>query len=248
MTCVIIEDEAVAARRLKKLIEKNGLNVVAELHSISESIAWFQQNIDPDLIFLDIQLGDGISFEIFEKVQPKSAIIFTTAYDEYALRAFKLNSIDYLLKPIQEIELAKAIDKFKINQQPQIAISPMQIQQLLQANFERKYRERFLVKIGQKLKTFEMENIAMFYSENKGTYLNSEDRSYLIDSYLDEIETQLDPKVFFRISRQALVNLNFIDEILSHSGSRLILTIHGIENRWVVSREKVQDFKNWLAK
>lgn len=248
MNCIIIEDEAVAARRLKRLINKNGVNVLTELHSVQEAIAWFQQNADPDLIFLDIQLGDGISFEIFEEIQPKSAIIFTTAYDEYALRAFKFNSIDYLLKPIQEKELIKAINKFKSTQQNQVAISPLQIQQLLQANFESKYRERFLVKIGQKLKTIETEKISLFYSENKGTYIQTENRNYLIDNSLEEVVEQMNPSEFFRISRQALVHLPFIEEIVSHSGSRLLLTMQGSDEKWVVSRERVQDFKLWLAK
>lgn len=248
MNCIIIEDEAVAARRLNKLIEHNGIQVLAELHSVQESIDWFKQNGEPDLIFLDIQLGDGISFEIFEEIQPKSAIIFTTAYDEYALRAFKFNSIDYLLKPIQEKELVKAIDKFKNMQQPQISFSPLQIQQLLQANFESKYRERFLVKIGQKLKTIETENISLFYSENKGTYIQTENRNYLIDNSLEELEEQMNPNQFYRISRKALVHLPFIEEIVSHSGSRLLLTMQGSKEKWIVSRERVQDFKIWLAK
>lgn len=248
MNCIIIEDEAVAARRLKKLIERNGLQVMAELHSVQASIDWFQHHDEPDLIFLDIQLGDGISFEIFEAIQPKSAIIFTTAYDEYALRAFKFNSIDYLLKPIQEKELVKAIEKFKNTQQPHISFSAMQIQQLLQANFESKYRERFLVKIGQKLKTIETEKISLFYSENKGTYIQTEKRNYLIDNSLEELEEQMNPDQFFRISRQALVHLPFIQEIVSHSGSRLLLTMQGSSAKWMVSRERVQDFKLWLAK
>lgn len=248
MTCIIIEDEAVASRRLRKLIERNGLLVLETLHTVKESIAWFQQNSDPDLIFLDIQLGDGISFEIFEKVQPKSAIIFTTAYDEYALRAFKFNSIDYLLKPIQEKELVKAINKFTSTQQNQVLFSPMQIQQLLQTNFENKYRERFLVKIGQKLKTIETKDISLFYSENKGTYIQSNDRSYLIDNPLEEITEQMNPKEFYRISRKALIHLPFIKEIVAHSGNRLLITMQGSDEKWTVSREKVQDFKTWLER
>lgn len=248
LSCVIVEDEAVAARRLKKMLQNNGIQSVAELHSVKESVAWFTRNPSPDLIFLDIQLGDGISFEIFEQVEPESAIIFTTAYDEYALRAFKFNSIDYLLKPIQEKELQKALEKFRQMQPQQFSFSHTQLQQLLQANFESRYRERFLVKIGQKLKTIETKDVALFYSENKGTYILNDGRSYLIENSLEELEEQLDPDQFFRISRQAIVNLSFIAEIVSHSGSRLLLSMKNSADKWTVSREKVQDFKLWLAK
>lgn len=248
MTTIIIEDEAIAARRLKKLIENQGLEVIAELHSVKEAVNWFQKNKAPEIMFLDIQLSDGISFEIFEKVQPNSAIIFTTAYDEYALKAFKFNSIDYLLKPIQEKELIKAIEKFKANRPQSFSFTSLQIQQLLQTNFESKFRERFLVEVGQRLKTIETQNIALFYSENKGTYLLNKNRSYLINNSLDDLETQIDDSDFFRISRKAIVNLNYIDDIFSHSGNRLILKVNGIDNQWIVSRERVGDFKNWLAK
>lgn len=248
MTTIIIEDEAIAARRLKKLIEKQGLEVIAELHSVKEAVNWFQKNKAPEIMFLDIQLSDGISFEIFEKVQPNSAIIFTTAYDEYALKAFKFNSIDYLLKPIQEKELIKAIEKFKASRPQSFSFTSLQIQQLLQTNFESKFRERFLVEVGQRLKTIETQNIALFYSQNKATYLLNKSRSYLINNSLDDLETQIDDSNFFRISRKAIVNLNFIDDIFSHSGNRLILKVNGIDNQWIVSRERVSDFKNWLAK
>lgn len=248
MNCIIIEDEAVASRRLRKLTENQGLNVLAELHSVQDSLAWFKTHDDPELIFLDIQLGDGLSFEIFEEIQPKSAIIFTTAYDEYALKAFKFNSIDYLLKPIQEKDLKIAVEKFRNSRQPQLSFTPWQIQQLLQSNFESIYRERFLVKIGNKLKTLETKDIALFYSKNKGTYIQHENRSYPVENSLEELENQLNPNEFFKISRQALINLHNIEEIMSHSGNRLILSMKGSDEKWVVSRERVQDFKLWLAK
>ncbi|MDO5656007.1 MAG: LytTR family DNA-binding domain-containing protein [Flavobacteriaceae bacterium] len=228
-------------KHLKHFLIASGLALFVLVFS------WFKQNAEPDVIFLDIQLGDGISFEIFEEIQPKSFIIFTTAYDQYALRAFKLNSIDYLLKPIQEMELQRAIEKFKSTKLQSIVFTPLQIRELLEANFENKFRERFLVKIGQKFKRIETDKIALFYSENKGTYIQTEFRNYLIDHSIEEIEEQVNPERFFRISRQALVHLPFINEIISHSGSRLLLTLEGSDKKWLVSREKVQDFKNWLA-
>jgi two-component system response regulator LytT len=217
------------------------------LNSVKESVDWFQKNEEPDLIFLDIQLGDGISFEIFEKVQPKSSIIFTTAYDEYALKAFKFNSIDYLLKPINKVDLRNAIGKFKERNSP-VVWDAFQLQSLLTNNFDNKYRERFLVKVGSNLKTIQTENISCFYSKNKGTYLFTDNREYPIEQTLGDLETQLNPKDFFRISRNAVVNLRHIDNISTHSGSRYQLFIKNVEEELIVSRERVNDFKTWLEK
>ncbi len=244
---IIIEDEKPAARYLTRLLEKQEIEPVAVLNGVKESIEWFRQNPEPDLIFLDIQLGDGISFEIFEQVQPQSSIIFTTAYDEYAIKAFKLNSIDYLLKPINEIDLKRAITKFKQQNTP-VLWDAFQLKSLLINNFENKFRERFLVKIGSNLKTIETENISCFYSKNKGTYLFTENREYPIEQTLGDLETQLNPKDFFRISRNAIVNLRYIDNITTHSGSRYQLFIKGVEEELIVSRERVNDFKMWLEK
>lgn len=247
MNCIIIEDEKPAARYLMRMLQKQGLEPAAVLNSVQEAVEWLRNNPDPDLIFLDIQLGDGVSFEIFEQIQPKSAIIFTTAYDEYALRAFKFNSIDYLLKPINESDLSGAIDKFRRNNRA----SPwdlMQLKALLSQNFENPYRERFLVKVGANLKTIETENIACFYAKEKATYLFSEGREYPIESSLNDLESQLDPKIFFRISRNAIVNLKFIDKIISYSGSRFKLFVNRVEEELIVSRERVNNFKQWLEK
>lgn len=245
MNCIIIEDEKPAARYLERLLQKQAIAPVAVLNSVKESIAWFESHPEPDLIFLDIQLGDGISFEIFEQVQPKSAIIFTTAYDEYALKAFKFNSIDYLLKPINETELKKALAKFKLQHRP-ADWDFLKLKEILSQNFENKFRERFLVKVGGNLKTIETENISCFYSKDKATYLFTENREYPFEMSLGEIEAQLNPKEFFRISRNAIVNLKFIDKIKSHSGSRYILDIKNVSDELIVSRERTADFKNWL--
>lgn len=247
MKSIIIEDEKPAARYLLRLLQNQGIEPLAMLHSVKEAVQWFQQNPEPDLIFLDIQLGDGVSFEIFEQIQPKSSIIFTTAYDEYALKAFKFNSIDYLLKPINEIDLRRAITKFNEKNTP-VLWDAFQLKSLLVNNFENKYRERFLVKVGNNLKTIETENISCFYSKNKGTYLCHENREYPIEQTLNDLESQLNPKDFFRISRNAIVNLRFIENITTHSGSRYQLFIKNVEEELIVSRERVNDFKIWLEK
>lgn len=245
MNCIIIEDEKPAARYLMRLLQKQGLEPKAVLNSVKESIQWLKENPEPDLIFLDIQLGDGISFEIFEEIQPKSAIIFTTAYDEYAIRAFKFNSIDYLLKPINEKDLKTALDKFKQNAFP-ANWDILQLKSLLNQNFESTYRERFLIKVGSNLKTIETENVSCFYSKNKSTYLFTDNREYPIESSLGDLETQLNPKDFFRISRNAIVNLKFIENIKTHSGSRFQLELKNVKEELIVSRERVNDFKQWL--
>ncbi|WP_310557091.1 LytTR family DNA-binding domain-containing protein [Flavobacterium sp.] len=252
MTTIIIEDEKPAARLLHRKLEKLNLKVDVMLHSVEESIEWFSTNQHPDLIFLDIQLSDGLSFEIFEKITIKSAVIFTTAFDEYALRAFKLNSIDYLLKPIDEDELEIAISKFKTNfpkREPNLQLDFEQIKKMLQNPFEKNFKTRFTVKIGQQLKVILIGEIECFFSENKGTYIHTFDnRNYLIDSTLEVLENELDAKNFFRISRKFIVPLSSIKEILMYSNSRLKVILPTYkDDEVVVSREKVQEFKTWIG-
>ncbi len=171
MQVIIIEDEKPSARRLMRMLESHQVEVLTMLHSVEESIAWFETNKHPDLIFLDIQLSDGLSFEIFDKIEINSAIIFTTAYDEYALQAFKLNSIDYLLKPIDEDELKAAIAQYKSQQKQSsnVQLNFEDIKKLLTNPVEREYKKRFTVKIGQHLRMIPVDEIECFYSENKGT-------------------------------------------------------------------------------
>ncbi|CAH0336303.1 Sensory transduction protein LytR [Flavobacterium sp. CECT 9288] len=255
MTTLIIEDEKPAARLLQRKVEKLGVQVQTMLHSVEEAVQWFSANEHPDLIFLDIQLSDGLSFEIFEKVEIKSAVIFTTAYDEYALRAFKLNSIDYLLKPIDEDDLEVAVAKFKSLLPKQevpiqnLAIDFEQIKKMLSNPFEKNYKKRFTVKIGQHLKVISIEEIECFFSENKGTYIHTYDnRNYLIDVTLENLEQGLDPKDFFRISRKFIIPMKAIKEIVLYSNSRLKVVLPTYkEDEVVVSREKVTDFKTWIG-
>jgi DNA-binding LytR/AlgR family response regulator len=251
LNIIIIEDEKPAARLLQRKVEKLGLKVTKMLHSVEESMVWFQNNSHPDLIFLDIQLSDGLSFELFEQIEIKSAVIFTTAYDEYALRAFKLNSIDYLLKPIDEDELSVAILKFK-NQFQKNTISNLDfdaIKRMLINPVEKEYKSRFSVKIGQQLKVISIDEIECFYSENKGTYIHTIDnRDYLIDSTLEVVEAEINPKEFYRVSRKFIVPLKAVKEILVYSNSRLKIILPTYkDDEVIVSRERVSNFKEWIG-
>ncbi|CAL2064608.1 LytTR family DNA-binding domain-containing protein [Tenacibaculum sp. 190524A05c] len=250
MNVLIIEDEKPAARRLNRMLNALDIQVNTMLHSVEEAINWFQSNTHPDLIFLDIQLSDGLSFEIFEEIPVKSAIIFTTAYDEYALKAFKLNSIDYLLKPIDDDELKVAVDKYK-QQQPaesSLQVNIDEIRKLLINPIDRKYKKRFTIKIGQHIKIIHTDNIECLYSENKSTYIHtSENRNYLIDHSLEHWHDQLNPELFFRVNRTYIVHINAIKDIVAYSNSRLKLVLHSYdEQEIIVSRERVKDFKNWI--
>ncbi|QNJ98459.1 LytR/AlgR family response regulator transcription factor [Constantimarinum furrinae] len=250
MKVLIIEDEKPSARRLQRMLNKLDVQVDQMLHSVEESKEWFSKNIHPDLIFLDIQLSDGLSFEIFDSVEVKSAIIFTTAFDEYALQAFKLNSIDYLLKPIDEEELSTAVTKYRSLKPKEQAIQLNfdDIKKLLVNPVEREYKKRFTTKIGQHIKMIPVDEIECVYSENKGTYAHTvEGRDYLLDTTLEQLEEELEPELFFRINRKFFVNINAIRDIISYTNSRLQLKLNSYkEQEVIVAREKVRDFKLWL--
>lgn len=251
MNIIIIEDEKPAARLLQRKVEKLGLQVDTLLHSVEESINWFNANTHPDLIFLDIQLSDGLSFEIFETIDIKSAVIFTTAYDEYALRAFKLNSIDYLLKPIDEDDLEIAVNKFKARNTsaPNLSLDFEMIKKMLVNPMDRNFKKRFTIKMGQQLKMINIEEVECFFSENKGTYLHTFDnRDYLLDITLEQLETELDPKDFYRVSRKFIVPMKAIKEIQIYSNSRLKVILPSYkDDEVIVARERVNDFKEWLG-
>ena len=251
MNIIIIEDEKPAARLLQRKVEKLGLQINTLLHSVEESIHWFQNNQHPDLIFLDIQLSDGLSFEIFENIEINSAVIFTTAYDEYALRAFKLNSIDYLLKPIDEEELETAVNKFKARNSntPNLSLDFEMIKKMLVNPIDRTFKKRFTIKMGQQLKMISIDEVECFFSENKGTYLHTfENRNYLLDITLEQLETELDPQNFFRVSRKFIIPLKGIKEIQLHSNSRLKVILPTYkDDEVIVGREKVADFKTWIG-
>ena len=250
MKVIIIEDEKPSARRLQRMLTTLDINVDTLLHSVKESIHWFENNEHPDLIFLDIQLSDGLSFEIFDAVKITSPIIFTTAYDEYALQAFKLNSIDYLLKPIDDEELEVAINQYTVQlpKKQAVNIDFNDIKKMLTNPIEREYKKRFSIKVGQHLKLINIDEIECIYSENKGTYLHTtEGRNYLLDTTLEKLEEELEPQTFFRINRKFFVNIHAIKDMISYTNSRLQIKLNSYnDHNVIVARERVKDFKAWL--
>ncbi|WP_192347510.1 LytTR family DNA-binding domain-containing protein [Algoriphagus sp. Y33] len=248
MKILIIEDENPAANLLKIQINKHfpSSEIVGNLDSISTSISWFQQNPQPDLIFCDIQLADGVSFEIFEKVHLSTPIIFTTAFDQYAIKAFKVNAIDYLLKPIDPEDLARAVDKYKTNQIR--ATIDLSVLKSLLAPPESTFKSRFLVKYGDKIQSIPTGDISFFSSEERVTFLQTQQgKNYVLESTLEQTEAQVDPKIFFRLNRKYLSSMEAIDGIFSYSNSRLKVTLKKCADQDIlISREKVGDFKKWL--
>ena len=243
---VIIEDEKPAARKLERLISLfPDLEVVAILHSVEEGLEWFQNNAHPDLIFSDIVLGDGLSFDIFEKIPTRSFMIYTTAFDQYTLKAFKLNSIDYLLKPIMEEDLEKAINKFKSFLPSESASNSLEIKSLIKDDKQK--LSRILVKIGYNLKIIQTDEVSCFYSENKIVYLQTKERNYPTDFTLDELQELLDEKKFFRVNRQFMINSNFIKNIHTSPYYKVEMEFQP-EEEITVSRDRVKDFKDWLSK
>jgi DNA-binding LytR/AlgR family response regulator len=223
MRVVIIEDESLASERLKKMIKTydKDIEILAQLESVEESVKWFENNIHPDLIFLDIHLEDDLSFAIFEKVKISSSIIFTTAFDEYAIKAFKLKSIDYLLKPISQEELNAALKKYREMTADQYKNNDFHLLYDLIVKKDAGYRERFSVKVGQKIKSFSTTDISYFKSESGFTaaYLN-DGKSYYLDLSLDALSKEVNPAYFFRINRKMLVALKSIKEVHILSTSR----------------------------
>jgi two-component system response regulator LytT len=248
MNCLIVEDEKVAAERLSGLINKYDptIDITGIVQSVKNTVQWLNTHQAPDLIFMDIQLADGLSFEIFEHTIVKAPVIFTTAYDEYALKAFKVNSIDYLLKPVDLNELKNAIDKFKENNSPKEI--PAQVFDSIMFSLTKKFKNKFVMNAGEHIKVFTAEDIQCFYSLEKNTFLqNNSGRDYAINYSLDQLEDLLDPVKFFRINRKFIVSFSAISDIISYSNSRLRIKINSNESDdLIVSREKVQDFKKWL--
>jgi two-component system response regulator LytT len=250
MNVVVIEDEQAASRRLIRMLEKQDLIVLASLSSVETAIEWFKNNSHPELIFLDIQLSDGLSFSIFESVNINSAIIFTTAFDAYALQAFKLNSIDYLLKPIDEDELKTAVAKYQnIHQESSLQNFDFEdIKKMLYRDKE-VYKNRYTAQVGSHIKILVVSEIVCFYSENKGTYaLMESGRSFLMEQTIESLVKELDPKAFFRISRKCIIQIAHIRDIVAFSNARLKIEIKPeIDIDLVVSRERVKDFKLWIS-
>jgi DNA-binding LytR/AlgR family response regulator len=249
MKILIIEDEDPAAKRLQKMLTEiePGAEVSDNIVSVSSAIKWFAANKLPDLIIADIQLSDGLSFEIFKAVEILCPVIFTTAYDQYAIEAFKVNSIDYLLKPIKKEELANAITKYKKIKSASPSIDINQLLKTFTTGTE--YKKRFVVRYGEHIKTITIEEVAFFYTEDKINFLTTkEGRRFTIDFNLDALETMLDPKTFFRINRQYIISIQSIAEMFSYSKSRVLIKLNPpAKHETVVSTERSAGFKLWLG-
>lgn len=251
MKLLIIEDEAPAFRRLQNLLHEIDprLEIIEVIDSVEDSIKWLKNHNAPDLIFMDIQLSDGLSFEIFDAVKIDKPVVFTTAFDEYTLRAFKVNSIDYLLKPIKKEALAQSLNKY--NELKNMFGQQQDLNQLISRIRldERKFKTRFLIKQGEKLVSVETADIAFFFTHNGLVYLKScADRKYMLDYTLDELMEQLDPDKFFRANRQFLVAFEAIKAVHKwHKGKLLIETMPETAEKITVSAEKASSFKNWMG-
>ncbi len=246
MKVIIIEDEKPAARKLERMLGLFAdLELVKTIHSVEEGVEFFENNQHPDLIFSDIVLGDGLSFDIFEKVPTKSFIIYTTAFDNYTLKAFKLNSIDYLLKPIMEEDLQKAIEKYKSFLPQEQRYNDLNFKELIKNDVPK--ISRIVAKIGYNLKIIQIDEVSCFYSENKIVYAQTSERIFPTDFTLDELQETLDENRFFRVNRQFIINLNFIKNIHTSPYYKVEMQFQPSEEI-SVSRERVKDFKDWLSK
>lgn len=255
MKVIIIEDEALSAKHLTRLLTESGEAVVilTVLDSVKAAVRWLSENPNPDLIFMDIQLSDGLCFDIFELCPVASPVVFTTAYDEYAIRAFKVNSIDYLLKPISPVDLQASLKKFfkiaaPINDQPTVQELLKLVKQISEK--QPAYRSRFLLKKGETFHKISSSEIAYFQLENKLTSLTlNSDKKFITDYTLDELEASLDPGQFFRINRQCIININAIESIHLFPGGSLKLKVRPPQqSSFLVSRRRVPLFKEWIEK
>ena len=256
MKILIVEDEELAVKKLQKTLLSidRMVEVVGVTDSIKSTVDFLKQNSATDLILMDIELADGQSFEVFNMVPVKNPVIFITSYDEYALKAFKVNSVDYLLKPVQKDELEAALNKYKELNVADSNKSSSDINNLikeLQSKLQPKeYRKRFLVKQAQKLVSIEVEDIAYFYSDGRLNFFKTRDnRKFVVDYTMDELSDMLDPEKYFRISRSFYVSVDSIDQIHDYFGNRLLLNLTpALDKEALVSREKVMDFKKWMGK
>jgi two-component system, LytTR family, response regulator len=261
MRVVIIEDEVPAAEKLERYLQKydSTIEIIARLNSVKDSIEWLSSNQESaDLVFMDIQLIDGLSFQIFQQVQVKKPVIFTTAFNEFALDAFKVNSIDYLLKPLTFTDLAASLKKLEGLREQLKPVSDQheRIQQAFldlrpkeyKNRFMVKYKNRFMVKLGEHIRSITIDQISLFFADGRDVYLvTNQNRKFIIDYTLEALEDILDPKLFFRLNRTFILHINSIKDVLVYSNSRLKITLNQeFDREIIVSREKVADFKSWF--
>lgn len=254
MKVLIIEDEVPAAEKLERYLLKydSTIRIVEKLDTVKSAVEWLAANQDQvDLIFMDIQLIDGLSFQIFQQVQVKKPVIFTTAFNEFALDAFKVNSIDYLLKPITFTDLSASLRKLDtLREQLQQGAEGQRerIQQLSAGARAKEYKTRFMVKLGEHIRSITADQIGVFYADGRDVYLvTTQNRKFIIDYTLESLEEILEPAVFFRLNRTFILNINAIKDVLVYSNSRLKITLQQeFDKEIIVSREKVSDFKEWF--
>ncbi len=252
MNILIVEDEVPAAEKLERYLLKYdpAYNIVGKLASIQETTEFLRSNLDRiDLIFMDIQLIDGLSFQIFQQIDIKKPVIFTTAFNEYALDAFKVNSIDYLLKPITFTDLGNSMKKFQnLREQFQLTKEQQAVLRDSTTGFRKNYKTRFMVKLGEHIRSVTTDNILLFYAEGRDVFLlTSQTRKFIIDYTLEALEEMLDPVTFFRLNRTFIININAIKDVVVYSNSRLKILLHNdFDKEIVVSRERVNDFKKWF--
>lgn len=250
MKVLIVEDELPAARQLHKLLDqfRPQTEILDVLDSIETTVDWFSNSPSPDLIFMDIQLADGLSFDIFKQVKITAPVIFTTAFDQYTLKAFKVNSVDYLLKPIEPEELQAAIVKYEAHYLAPPSFDVTMLQQLLHSVTQPGYKTRFLIKLGQQLSFIPITEIRYFFSSDSLVYLKTQqNKKHLLDQSLDQLQQELDPAQFFRINRKAIICIQAIHKIHPYFNSRLkVIVDPKTDFDLIVSRDRVASFKNWL--
>ena len=252
MNVVIIEDEHLTAERIATLLRQidPGIKILSIIDSVKRSVEWFNSNPKPDLVFMDIQLADGLSFDIFDAVKIEAPVIFITAFQEYAIKAFKVNSVDYLLKPIAGDDLRAALDKYRryFNHELTIPSIGGDLLQNIREMISKPHKSRFMVRVGDHIKTVDVENILYFYSLQKGSYIHTSDkRNYVIDYTLGALEEMLDPLLFHRINRRYLVTHKAISDLITLSSSKLkVILEHSDDDEIYISRERVASFKEWL--
>ncbi len=251
MKVLIIEDEMISAHLLHDVLTEKypDIEVLPPLHSLKDAVEWLEQNEEPDLIFMDIELPDGLSFDLFRQVNIRTPVIFTTAFDQYALKAFKVNSLDYLLKPIDIEELQKSIIKYRELHGSKVKYDSDLIEELIRSLAKPKFRERFMVKAGQNLHYIQTTDLMYAYAEEGLVFLVAQDgKKHLVDHKIEELQNLLDPNNFFRVNRKFLVRIDAIQKIQTWFNSRLKLdVVHANGHEIIVSRERVADFKDWLG-
>lgn len=251
MRVLIIEDEPQASQRMETLILEliPNAQILDLIDSVKKSVQWFRAHPAPDLVLMDIQLADGTSFQIFEQCEVKCPVIFTTAYDEYALKAFKVNSIDYILKPVDKQELQAALQKLEVLTNSKDGTRKLldSIGEVVQ-KLNKKYKERFMIKVGEHIRMIDVKDILYFFSQDKATFCHTTDsRNHILDFTLEQLEELIDPLTYFRVNRKYFVRSESIQDIISYSNSRLKLILkNSQDNDVIVARERVQEFKLWL--